>query len=204
MDNDVAAGSPPSATSVLGHLALGLTLLAFGLGLTGVVDGVTAADAVTLALYVGGVALFIAGLLEFRQGATFTGTAFAALGAFWFTWGTGFGGHTTAHAAGLFFVLWALLALSLTFGASASGPLVQSVYVLLCVGLVLLAVAVFAGADGLAQVGGWFAAVSGLVSWYVATAAFASWPTAALPGRRGSTTGRGITAAFRMYGIGFL
>ncbi|MFF2325566.1 MULTISPECIES: hypothetical protein [unclassified Streptomyces] len=47
MDNDVSAGS--AGTAALGHLALGLTLLAFGIGHTGVVDGVTAADAVSLA-----------------------------------------------------------------------------------------------------------------------------------------------------------
>ncbi|MEU9286951.1 hypothetical protein AB0D57_20120 [Streptomyces sp. NPDC048275] len=39
MDNDVSAGS---TTSTLGQLALGLTLLAFGLGRAEVIDGVTA------------------------------------------------------------------------------------------------------------------------------------------------------------------
>lgn len=116
MDNDVSAGS--SSTSTLGHLALGLTLLAFGIGHTRVIDGVTAADAVSLALYVGGIALFVAGLLEFRGGSAFTGTAFVGLGAFWFTWGTGADAHVSGHAAGLFLLLWALFALSLTFGAA--------------------------------------------------------------------------------------
>ncbi|WP_329457776.1 GPR1/FUN34/YaaH family transporter [Streptomyces sp. NBC_01497] len=193
MDNDVAAGRAPSSTSVLGHLALGLTLLAFGLGLTGVVHGVTVADAVRPALYVGGVALFIAGLIEFRFGAAFTGTAFAALGAFWFTWGAGVGTHVSANAAGLFFLLWALLALSLTLGAKAAGPVAGTLYGLLSVALVLVAVALFAGAGELGKIGGWFAVMSGLVAWYAATAALAGWPATALP-RRG-TAGRGATAA---------
>ena len=64
MDNDVAAGS---STTTFGHLALGLTLLAFGLGHTGVIDGVSAGDAASLATYVGGLALFVAGLLSFRD-----------------------------------------------------------------------------------------------------------------------------------------
>lgn len=84
MDKDVSAGS---ITSTLGHLALGLTLLLFGLGNTQVIDGVTAADSVSLATYVGGIALFVAGLFAFRDHDAFTGTAFTALGAFWFTWG---------------------------------------------------------------------------------------------------------------------
>lgn len=85
MDNDVSAGS---TTSILGQLALGLTLLAFGLGHTEVIDGVTAADSVSLATYVGGIALFVAGLFAFRDHDAFTGTAFSALGALWFTWGS--------------------------------------------------------------------------------------------------------------------
>ncbi|MFB7526884.1 hypothetical protein ACFC0C_01215 [Streptomyces sp. NPDC056178] len=40
MDDDVSAGS--TSTAALGHLALGSTLLGFGIGHTGVVDGVTA------------------------------------------------------------------------------------------------------------------------------------------------------------------
>ncbi|MFD5031979.1 acetate uptake transporter [Streptomyces sp. NPDC058220] len=190
MDNDVSAGSVTS-TSVLGHLALGLTLLAFGVGSTGVIDGVTAADAVTLALYVGGVALFVAGLLEFRAGNSFTGTAFAGLGAFWFTWGTGAGHPVAADAAGLFLILWALLALSLTIGAAGSGPIVQGTYGLFFVALLLLAVGQFADSAGIAKTGGWIAALAGLASWYGATAALAKWPTA-LPRRRAA--GRGVTA----------
>lgn len=190
MDNDVSAGSNTS-TSVLGHLALGLTLLAFGVGHTDVIDGVTAASAVSLALYVGGVALFVAGLLEFRAGNAFTGTAFAGLGAFWFTWGTGAGDAVTAETAGLFLILWALLALSLTIGAAGYGPLLQGTYGLLFVGLLLLGIAQFADSGGLTKVGGWVAAVAGVASWYVATAALAHWPTA-LPRHRAA--GRGVTA----------
>ncbi len=84
MDNDVAAGN---TSSTLGHLALGLTLLAFGLGGTGVIDNVAATDAAGLATWVGGVTLFLVGLLALRAGEAREGTAYAALGAFWFTWG---------------------------------------------------------------------------------------------------------------------
>jgi succinate-acetate transporter protein len=189
VDKDVSGGSAIT-TSVLGHLALGLTLLAFGIGQTGVIDGVSAANAVPLALYVGGIALFVVGLLEFRAGHLFGGTAFAGLGAFWFTWGTGAGGQVSADAAGLFLLLWALLALSLTLGAAGEGTLVQGTYGLLCLALLLLAVAQFAGSDGLSDIGGWVAALAGLVAWFGATAALAKWPTT-LPRR---AAGRGVTA----------
>ncbi len=83
MDNDVSAGS---TTTVVGRLALGITLLAFGLGYTDLIDGVTAADAVSIAHYVGGVALFVVGLFALRDRDTADGTAYTVLGAFWFTW----------------------------------------------------------------------------------------------------------------------
>lgn len=181
MDINVSAGRATStAASVVGHLALGLTLLAFGIGLTRVVDGVTAAAAATLALYVGGIALFVAGLLAFRAGGPFTGTAFVTLGAFWFTWGTEVGDKVSTNAAGLFLLLWALLTLSLTLGARDGSPLTQAAYGFFCMALVLLAVSQFAGSDALARAGGWLAALGGLTSWYSATATLANWPS---PGR---------------------
>ncbi|MEV5608503.1 GPR1/FUN34/YaaH family transporter [Streptomyces sp. NPDC052225] len=191
MDNDVSAGSA-STVSTLGQLALGLTLLAFGLGHTQVIDGVTAANAVSIATYVGGIALFVAGLLALRssEGDGFTGTAFAGLGAFWFTWGVASDDPVSANAAGLFLLLFALLALSLTLGSAGSDVFTRGTYAALFVALVLLAVAAFGDTDSLAKAGGWFAAVGGLLAWYGATASMAGLPTA-LPGR---AAGRGVTA----------
>ncbi|MBW5481515.1 GPR1/FUN34/YaaH family transporter [Streptomyces bambusae] len=182
MDNDVAAGSKAS-TSTLGHLALGLTLLAFGIGHTGVISGVSAADSVSLATFVGGIALFLLGLLEFRGGNGFNGTAFAGLGAFWFTWASGAGDKVSEHAAGTFLVLFAMLALTLAASAP-SGLFSQGVYGLLFLSLLVLAVGSFAGVGGLAKAGGWVAAVAGLMAWYGTTAALANWPVSL--GRSGS------------------
>lgn len=174
MNNEVAAGN---TASTLGHLALGLTLLAFGLGGTGIVDNVAAADAAGLATWVGGVTLFLVGLLALRAGDKGEGTAYTALGAFWFTWGTGVGSTGSADAAGLFLLLWALLALTLTMASSGSGLFGQGVYGLLFVALLLLGVGALVDNGGLGKAGGWVAAVAGLVAWYGATAAVAGWPT---------------------------
>ncbi|MGP4084335.1 GPR1/FUN34/YaaH family transporter [Streptomyces sp. KR55] len=184
MDNDVSAGS--GITTVVGRLALGITLLAFGLGHTGVIDGVSAADAVSIAQYVGGIALFVAGLMAFRERDSVGGTAFSALGALWFTWAVS--PDVSDNAAGLFLLLFALVALSLTL--AGGDQLGQAAYGLFFVSLLLLAIAMFAENDGLAKVGGWFAVAAGAVAWYAATAALAHWPTA-LPRR---AAGRGVTA----------
>jgi succinate-acetate transporter protein len=184
VDNEVSAGT--GSTTVVGRLALGITLLAFGLGTTGVIHGVAASDAVSVAHYVGGVALFLVGLLAFRGGDSASGTGFVALGALWFTWAVA--GHGSADAAGLFLLLFALVALTLTLAGGDS--LGQVMHGLLFLAMLVLAVAAFADSSSLAKVGGWVAAVSGAVAWYAATAAVAHWPTA-LPRR---AAGRGVTA----------
>ncbi|MFF7307767.1 GPR1/FUN34/YaaH family transporter [Streptomyces sp. NPDC008137] len=184
MDKDVSAGS--GITTVAGRLALGITLLAFGLGHTAVIDGVSAADAASIAQYVGGVALFVAGLVALREGDSGGGTAFSVLGALWFTWAVADG--AAGNEAGLFLLLFALVALSLTL--AGGDQLGQGVYGLFFVALLLMAIAEFAGNEGLAKVGGWFAVASGAVAWYAATAVLAHWPTV-LPRR---AAGRGVTA----------
>lgn len=180
-----AANARPAAVDAgpLGYLALGLTLLAFGLLRTGVVSGAGTKDAASLALLVGGVTLFLAGMWQLRRGDAFTGTAFAGLGAFWATWSSAVGGTADKNAAGLFLLLWALLALTLTAASWHAGRLGQGVFGLLTVALVLLAVSTWAGSDGLGKVAGWVAAVSGLLSWYGATATLtnSTWGRQALP-----------------------
>ncbi|MFG3345529.1 GPR1/FUN34/YaaH family transporter [Streptomyces sp. NPDC048018] len=183
MSNEAAAGN---TTSTLGHLALGLTLLAFGVGSTGVIDHVGSADAAGLATWVGGVALFLVGLLALRAGNPAEGTAYSALGAFWFTWGTGVGDSGSAEAAGLFLLLWALLALTLTMASGGSGLFGQGVYGLLFVALLLMGIGALADNSGLGKAGGWIAAVAGLAAWYGATAAVAGWPTSVSRSRRGA------------------
>ena len=183
MDNDVSAGS--GSTTVAGRLALGITLLAFGLGATGVIDGVGTSDAVTLAHYVGGVALFLIGLLALRD-TVVSGAGYVVLGALWFTWAVS--GHGSAHAAGLFLLLFALVALTLTL--AGGDTLGQVMHGLMFLALLVLAVAAFAGSSALTKAGGWVAVVAGAVAWYAATAALAHWPSG-LPGR---AAGRGVTA----------
>ena len=172
-----------SAAGPLGYLTLGLTLLAFGFLGTGVLSGAGVKDAGTLALFVGGVTLFVSGLLEFRAGSAAAGTAFLALGGFWVTWAEAT--PSGKNAAGLFLVLWALLALSLTAVHWGGGALVRGVYGLFTVALVLLAISTFAGNDTLGKIGGWVAAVAGLFAWYSATSALAggSWGRLTLPVR---------------------
>lgn len=185
MDQDVSgaqqARSASADASALGYLALGLTLLAFGLLSTDVIDNAAAADASRLALFVGGITQFVAGMWEFYRGSSFTGTAFAALGAFWITWSGATG--ASAEVAGLFMIMWTLLAFSLTLAAWQMGAAAQASFGLLTVATLLMGVSSFADNAGLGKTGGWFAVVAGAAAWYGATASLtnAAWGRSALP-----------------------
>ncbi|BAJ31116.1 MULTISPECIES: GPR1/FUN34/YaaH family transporter [Kitasatospora] len=184
MSNEASGANARSADAgPLGYLALGLTLLAYGLLGTGVLSGTSVGGAASLAHLVGGVTLFVAGLWQFRGGDRFSGTAFTALGAFWATWAAG--GAAGKNTAGLFLLLWALLALTLTAASWGAGLLTRAVYGLLTLSLVLSAVGVLGEASGWGKVGGWVAAAAGLAAWYSATSELAGgrWGKLALPTR---------------------
>ncbi|MEV4559725.1 GPR1/FUN34/YaaH family transporter [Kitasatospora sp. NPDC049285] len=169
MSNEASGANARSADAgPLGYLALGLTLLAYGLLGTGILSGTSAGGAGTVAHLVGGVTLFIAGLWQFRGGDRFSGTAFTALGAFWAVWSGA--GAANKNTAGLFLLLWALLALTLTAASWGSGLLARAVYGLLTVSLALSAIGVLSETSGWGKAGSWVAAVSGLAAWYWATA----------------------------------
>lgn len=185
MSNDATGAQNARSTGAdagnLGYLALGLTLLAFGLLSTGIFSGTGVKNAATVAHLVGGITLFIAGIWQLRGGEAFTGTAFAGLGAFWATWSQA--GGASKNAAGLFLLLWALLALTLALASWNSGLFSRAVYGLLTVALVLAAVGAFNESGGLTKFAGWVAAASGLVSWYWATASLTNsgWGREVLP-----------------------
>lgn len=99
MSNEASGAQHARSTGAdagnLGYLALGLTLLAYGLLSTGILSGTGVGDSAHLAHLLGGITLFIAGLWQLRSGEGFTGTAFTGLGAFWATWSAAGGAART-------------------------------------------------------------------------------------------------------------
>ncbi|AUG79904.1 hypothetical protein CFP65_5195 [Kitasatospora sp. MMS16-BH015] len=183
MSNEAAGAQNARSADAgnLGYLALGLTLLAYGLLGTGLLSGAGVKDAAGLAHLLGGLTLFIAGLWQLRGGEGFTGTAFTSLGAFWAVWSAA--GSASKDAAGLFLILWTLLALTLALAGWGAGLLSRLVYGLLTVSLLLSAVATFAGNADLGKAASWIAAVSGLAAWYWAASALtgSNWRRGLLP-----------------------
>lgn len=187
MSNDVSGAQdarPPRAdASALGYLSLGLTLVAFGLFSTHVIHNTAMSDASRMALLIGGVVQFIAGMWEFHRGSAFTGTAFAVLGGFFATWSAGSGAAISANTIGTFMILWAAVALSLTLAGWQLGAVAQSVFGLFTISLVLFGIAAFADNTNLAKAAGWVGAAAGALAWYGGTAHLtnATWGRQAMP-----------------------
>ena len=133
------------------------------------------------AIFYGGLAQFMAGMMEFRTGNTFGATAFSTYGAFWL-----------GVAATVFLVItgklplsdvnvtlaWILLAFAIfntymMFWASRVNVAVFLVFLTLEITEILLFLGKFAGqadGSGLVALGGWVGIITAIVAWYTSAA----------------------------------
>lgn len=143
-------------------------------------DLVKEAGAVTLVLglaaFYGGLAQFVAGVVEFRRGNTFGATAFGSFGAFWLSewW---IDTHLTAasgdvhQAVGLLLLGWAIFTAFMTVAALATSLANVAVLGFLTLTFLFLALGQFQNGtnpDSLTKIGGYLGIVTGLLAWYTA------------------------------------
>lgn len=117
----------------LGLLAFGLTTVLLSL----VNVGVFPLDTMILAMAVfyGGFALVVAGIMEYRNGNTFGTVAFISYGLFWCSFVallvlpkfTGFASPSSASMAA-YFIMWGLFALGMFFGTLKANRALQFVF----------------------------------------------------------------------------
>jgi succinate-acetate transporter protein len=177
--------SPLPATLPGAHIAdpAPLGLAAFALTtfvLSFVNTGLFKAEPVVfgLALAYGGIAQFAAGMWEFAKGNTFGGTAFASYGAFWvsFWWLTGhtdlsaIGADDAAHTVGLYLLGWGLFTAYMTVAATRVSGAVLTVFALLTLTFVVLAIGDFTTTEGITKFGGWCGILTALAAWYASFA----------------------------------
>ena len=136
-----------------------------------------------LALIYGGLAQFVAGILEFRTGNTFAVTGFCSYGAFWIALAVmnlmarqGIIAETRlAEAQGWFFLGWAILtailliaSFGLNVGLIATFALLLATFILLIIGDLM------GGPEGPGKIwvniGGYVGLITALAAWYVAAA----------------------------------
>jgi succinate-acetate transporter protein len=131
---------------------------------------------VPLAFAYGGTAQIIAGILEFVNGNTFGLTAFTSYGLFW--WWFAFLLWTSAAglikisgvALGTTLLMWGVFTFYMWIATFRSNTGVWSVFLLLWITFLLLAIGDLGGGAFWSQLGGYFGLVTGLDALYVSFA----------------------------------
>jgi succinate-acetate transporter protein len=175
------ATRPVANPAPLGLLGFGVTTLVLslvGTNLFGTKLGV--GEVFPLALAFGGGAQLLAGMWEFYAGNTFGATAFTGFGAFWISFfflnGNVFGSADKAGSYGVatYLLGWAIFTGILTFGAWRVNAVTGSLFTLLFLTFVALALNGYgilgSGNTTLGQVGGWLGVITALNAFYNAAA----------------------------------
>lgn len=178
--------TPPATTiadpAPLGLLGFGFTTLMLSFVNAGVFKPTEGAALVlTLALFYGGAAQFVAGVWEFRRGNTLGATAFCTYGAFWIIiwyWFHSEAAAGTSNAVGWFFLGWAIVTAIFAVASLKTNHALISVFVFLTITYLFLAFGQWQvggvfnvmNDPGLTKVGGWLGVVTGLLAWYTAAA----------------------------------
>ncbi|HEX5493537.1 MAG TPA: acetate uptake transporter [Mycobacteriales bacterium] len=146
----------------------------------------------SLALFYGGGAQLLAGMWEFRKNNTFGALAFTSYGAFWLSyWGLskffvpeqGTSAGDAGNAVGVFLIAWFIFTAYMTVAALRVSGAVTSVFVLLTITYLVLAIGEFATSTGVTKVGGVIGILTALAAWYTSFAGVTNttWRRTVLP-----------------------
>jgi uncharacterized protein len=159
-----------------------------GAGATGLMLG--------MALAVGGIAQFTAGVWEFRTGNTFGATAFCSYGAFWISFfillNTGLKGiplKEVGSALGLYLWAWGIFTAWMFIASLRTTGAVALVFLLLAITFIVLGIGNAGGSSGTIHLGGYIGLATAIVAWYAAFAGVIS-----------STFGRSVLPVFPLSG----
>jgi succinate-acetate transporter protein len=160
----------------LGFTGLGLAAVLLSLSYLGMysVESVI----VSMAIFLGGFAQVFAGIMSWRKGDIFAGTAFSAFGLFWFSLAgllimptMGWAAPSSGIAMAAYLFVWGvytfvMLIITMKIGVRA----LQVIFLTLFIVFMLLAVVNATGSAGLLVVAGYVCLVLGLASMYTALA----------------------------------
>jgi succinate-acetate transporter protein len=185
-----AAGWSPADPGPLGLASFATTTFILsminsnlvGVGATGVMLG--------MALAVGGIAQFAAGLWEFRTGNTFGATAFCSYGAFWISFyillHIGVKDIAPAEAGsaiGLYLWAWGIFTAWMFIASLRTTGAVALVFLLLAITFIVLGIGNSGGSSGTIHLGGYIGLATAIAAWYAAFAGVtnATWGRAVMP-----------------------
>ncbi|MER5729978.1 acetate uptake transporter [Streptomyces sp. NPDC002138] len=175
----------------LGLAAFALTTFVLSLFNSGLVpNAALSAVVLPLALFYGGLAQLIAGVMEFRRGNTFGTTAFVSYGAFWMS----FAGYVKfvvptlpadqAHiATGWFLAAWFVFTACMSVAALKLDLAHRLLFVSLALTFLFLALGDLTEVTALGRTGGFLGLLTAGIAWYVSLAVVAedTWGRRVLP-----------------------
>ena len=152
-----------------------------GFGMTTVLLNLHNAEIISLSVVIlsmgfalGGLAQIIAGLLEFKGGNTFGGTAFTAYGCFWWSlsliWLHPAGiADADMKSMGFYLLLWCLFTFMMFIATLKHNRVTQLVFLSLAILFLMLALGDFTSNEHITHIAGWIGIFCGLSAIYSAT-----------------------------------
>jgi succinate-acetate transporter protein len=169
-----------ASSATLGLFGFGMTTILAGLNIGGWIG---AGAVLAMAIFFGGIAQVIAGLIGLRKGNMFA-TAFLCYGAFWlaFNWMlTSTAVHPDNYGISAFMFVWFLVTLTFLINAPKHGWGITAVFLTLTIAFLLLTWqfnqiggGVVLAKSTLQAIGGEIV-LTGLLAWFVGTADVTNW-----------------------------
>ena len=182
-ESEQAAAAPAAVANAtpLGLFALALTLFVLSLINADILADAGFAIVIGLAIFLGGVVLLVAGIVEFRAGNTFTGTVFTSYSALWLSFGfillpgTGIFAvmireNMVAPALGSYLLAWTIYTALLTICVLRTNVVLLTLLVLLVLTLGSLTISFLAGSSTFQTIGGYLGIITSIVAWYLGLA----------------------------------
>lgn len=153
----------------LGLLGFGMTTVLLNLHNTGLIP--LSVVIVAMGIAFGGLAQVIAGVLSYKDGNTFAGTAFTAYGFFWLSlviiWGFGDKyGQADLTSMGFYLLLWGIFTLFMAVSTKNHPTISKIVFGTLALLFFLLAIADFADSTLIKTIAGSVGIFTGLAAIY--------------------------------------
>lgn len=182
-ESEQAAAAPAAVANAtpLGLFALAITLFVLSLINAGILADAGFAIVIGLTVFLGGLVILIAGLVEFRAGNTFTGTVFTSYSALWLSFGfillpsTGVFAmmakeNVVAPALGYYLLAWTIYTILLTICVLRTNVVLLSLLILLVLTLGSLCIGFLSGTSTFNTIGGYAGIIASIVSWYLGLA----------------------------------
>lgn len=160
----------------LGFLGMGMAVVLAGFHFAGVVE--LSAMILAMALFFGGIAEILAGIMEYRRDNTFKATMFLSYGLFWFSFvymvlskdNAIFGNSPSSNATSVYMLVWAIFTFFMWLATFGKNKIMQIVFMMLFAMFVLQTLGSVSANESLIKISGWAGVISGFSAIYLALA----------------------------------